>query len=534
MAIPVAVIGFQLLRQALVGVGKAGAGARIAQKFGISNSLGNQIAKQYYSVVDKGKSVIKRGKSKQEFVSDAKNISVPTSSANVTRINNFKNSAEGQKLYTQSLNPGTRPNPATTGQGQGFFALARDAGRQGMGFLSSPTGLTVGGLGLLGYAGMDAANPDAAASLQQGTVSPDSQLVTVQNPDGSTSTRLMSTAGGGGSYRDQVRSGQIKLPMTEKSYNDFKTQLNNYRRESGTSSSDLGERFGNPLGFDDNDPRAKPEFAEEAALFELEQDQKGIDIAEKGETVNFKYNPGNAGKFDIAFNAVKDAEKQATTPNAPSFSVEDARKQILAGGGLTNQDTPEPRFGDKTGPNQFELVRGDDRNFFERTLGINEPGVYVRKIYDKETGTYKTPNVGDAAYQETTEESLLAGVENIPQSAFNIGKDVINARGEVIGPQGPITSTTVTPDITTQVAGPNGQMLLKDQPSIAGNISNQAQIFGLANYLNSLAQNNNTFMAQQPNFNTGFFARPPMQQFYGTRKPGLFDREFYGTRTGFF
>lgn len=69
---------------------------------------------------------------------------------------------------------------------------------------------------------------------------------------------------------------------------------------------------------------------------------------------------------------------------------------------------------------------------------------------------------------------------------------------------------------------------------MAGNISNQAQMFGLANYLNSLAQNNNTFMGQQPNFNTGFLARPPMQQFYGTRKPGLFDKEFYGTRTGFF
>lgn len=405
--------------------------------------------------------------------------------------------------------------------GQGFFASARDAGRQGMGFLSSPTGLTVGSLGLLGAAGMDAANPDQV--VQQGTVSPDSQLVTVQNPDGSTSTRLMSTAGGGGSYRDQVRSGEIKLPMTEKSYNEFKKQYNIYNANSSAFDRATSSLTGN-----ESDPRNKPQFANEAALFALEIDSR----------------PENAGKFEIAFNAMKDAEKQATTPDAPSFSVEDARKQILSAQALTEQkDTPDPRFGDRTGANQFELIRGDDRNLIERTLGIGDEGVYVRKIYDNETGTYKTPKFGESGYEEISEADLVSGTSQDQYTYPVVGSDplqdmvgenVLNAQGDVIGVQGPATSTTTTPDITTQVAGPNGQMLLKDQPSMAGNISNQAQIFGLANYLNSLAQNNNTFMGQQPNFNTGFLARPPMQQFYGTRKPGLFDKEFYGTRTGFF
>ncbi len=438
----------------------------------------------------------------------------------------------GTQQTTQNrVTPGSVGFPA--GSGQGFFATARDAGRQGMGFLSSPTGLTVGGLGLLGVAGMDAANPDATTSLQQGTVSPDSQLVTVQNPDGSTSTRLMSTAGGGGSYRDQVRSGQIDLPMTEKSYNEFKKQLNIFNANSSAFDRATSSLTGN-----ESDPRNKPQFANEAALYQLEIDSR----------------PENAGKFEIAFNAMKDVEKQATTPDAPSFSVEDARKQILSGAGLTNQDIPEPRFGDRTGPNQFKLVKGDDRNFLERTLGIGTPGVYVRKIYDNKTGTYKTPDAGDAGYQEFTESDLSSGmttnnesnvmiqdptsgiqsVANRNPQPVNVGEDILNAEGKVIGTQGPITSTTTTPDITTLVRGQGGETLIKDQPSIAGNISNQAQIFGLANYLSSLAQNNNTFMGQQPGFNTGFLARPPMQQFYGTRRPGLFDKEFYGTRTGFF
>tara|TARA_R100001460_G_scaffold48747_3_gene86905 strand:- start:5168 stop:6817 length:1650 start_codon:yes stop_codon:yes gene_type:complete len=549
MALPyvVAQVGYGLIRQILVGVNRKAAAARIAQELKVNAATGKKIADQFYKVQAGGRtsSTVGRGKNAQTLTSDAKKIQVATTESNAAKMGGYVNTPRGEQVYKQSLKfakPNTTPASATN---QGFFANMNNMGRTGAGFLTSPTGIGIGTAGLLGIGAFDAMNTDDARPVDTaGTISDDAQLVTTQNPDGSTTTSLMSTAGGGNSYRDQVRKGEIKLGITEKSYKDFKTQLNNYRRESGTSRSDLGERFFDEnLGFsyDENDPRGNPEFAEEADLYRLEQDKEGIEIAKRGESPDFKYNPGNAGKFDIAFQAVKDAEKQATTPDAPSFSLADARAAIATGGAGLDDDTPTPRFGDATGPNQFELVKGDDRNLLERTFGIGDEGIYVRKVYDIDSGTYLTPSPGDTGYQEFTESELASGMTTnqgyqasnalVDPNLVNVGQNITNAKGEVIGTQGPITSTTVTPDITAQVAGPNGQMLLKDQTSMAGNISDQAQIFGLVNYLNNLAQNNNTFMGQNPGFNTGFFARPPMQQFYGTRQPGFFDREFY---KGFF
>ena len=543
MALPyvVAQVGYGLIRQILVGVNRKAAAARIAQELKVNAATGKKIADQFYKVQAGGRtsSTVGKGKNAQTLTSDGSKIQVATTEANAAKMSGYVNTPRGEQVYQQSLRFGQRPTTpaAATNQGQGFFGNMRDMGRTGAGFLTSPTGVGIGRAGLLGIGLLDAMNPDPAqAPVTQGTVSDDARLVTTQNPDGSTTTSLVSTAGGGNSYRDQVRKGEIKLGITEKSYNDFKTQLNNYRRQSGTAETDLSERFGNPLGFDENDPRANPEFAEEAELYQLEQDQKGIDLAKDGKEVNFRYNPENAGKFNIALNAVKDREKQATTADAPSFSLEDAQKAILTGGAGLDDDTPTPRFGDATGPNQFELVRGDDRNLLERTFGIGDEGVYVRKIYDNESGTYITPSPGDTGYQEFTESELSSGMTTnqgyqasnalVDPQLVNVGQNITNARGEVIGTQGPITSTTVTPDVTTRLIGKDGRTLIKDQTPMAGNISDQAQVFGLVNYLNTLAQNNNTFMGQNPGFNTGFFARPPMQQFYGTRQPGFFDREF--------
>ena len=72
MAIPVAIIGYGLLRQALVGVARSGAASRIAQKFGVNKATAEKFAKQFYAVQFKGKSKVSlgRGKNKQEVVID--------------------------------------------------------------------------------------------------------------------------------------------------------------------------------------------------------------------------------------------------------------------------------------------------------------------------------------------------------------------------------------------------------------------------------------------------------------------------------
>lgn len=498
----------------------------------VDRNTARKINETYNRVTKKGDITQKLGG--KDVVSNKNTISVSVSKpqADILKSNPVttvggtgqKRNLIGTQQTTQNrVTPGSMGFPQ--GTNQGFLATMRDAGRQGAGFLASPTGIGLGAGGLLTIGAVDAMNNDQAP-VTQGVIADDARLVTTQNPDGSTTTSLVSTSGGGQSYSDQVKSGDIKLGITEKSYKDFKEQLAVYNRNASAFDKATSSLTG-----DQSDPRNKPQFAEEAELYKLEL--------------------ADDGRFEIGLNAVKDREKQAMAADAPSFSLADAQKAIATGGAGLDDDTPTPRFGDATGPNQFELVRGDDRNLLERTLGIGEEGVYVRKLYDRDSGTYLTPSPGDAGYQEFTESELSSGmttnnasnvmiqdptsgiqsVANRNPQPVNVGEDILNARGEVIGTQGPITSTTVTPDVTTRLIGQDGRTLIKDQTPMAGNISDQAQVFGLVNYLNTLAQNNNTFMGQNPGFNTGFFARPPMQQFYGTRQPGLFDREFY---RGFF
>ena len=525
MALPLVQLSYSALR-AIISIIGTNRISGLMRELKVDRNTARKINETYNKVTKKGDITQKLGG--KDVVSNKNTISVTVSKpqADILKSNPVTTvGGTGQRTTLNATTPNVIPRVSPSGAvsgpnvtaggvtfpagtNQGFLATMRDAGRQGVGFLASPTGIGLGAGGLLTIGAVDAMNNDQAP-VTQGVIADDARLVTTQNPDGSTTTSLVSTSGGGQSYSDQVKSGDIKLGITEKSYKDFKEQLAVYNRNASAFDKATSSLTG-----DQSDPRNKPQFAEEAELYKLEL--------------------ADDGRFEIGLNAVKDREKQAMAADAPSFSLADARKAIATGGAGLDDDTPTPRFGDATGPNQFELVRGDDRNLLERTLGIGEEGVYVRKIYDRDSGTYLTPSPGDAGYQEFTESELASGQTTDFRKTLqpvNVGEDILNARGEVIGTQGPVTSTTVTPDITTQVVGPNGQTLIKDQTPMAGNISDQAQVFGLVNYLNNLAQNNNTFMGQNPGFNTGFFARPPMQQFYGTRQPGFFDREFY---RGFF
>jgi|TARA_R100000084_G_C4652127_1_gene150445 hypothetical protein len=528
-AFVIAQIGYGLIRQILVGQTRKSAAARISQELGVNKATGKKIADQFYTVQKKGKTTtnIGKGKNAQTATSDGTKIQIATTESNAAKMGGFVNTPKGQQYYKESLNFGKRATtPIQAGvPGRGFMGSMADMGRAGTGFLTSPAGVGTLGAGLLGY------------GILRPPYQPDQNVGLNQAP-----TRVVVGGQTEPTFSDEIKKGNIQLGITEKSYKDFKTQLNQYRIESGTSPSDLGERFDNPLGFDDNDPRANPEFAEEAELFKLEQDQKGIDIAEKGETVNFRYNPANAGKFDIAYNAMLEAEKEFTKAKEPEFGLDEALTQIQATSGLS-EEQPEPRFGERSGPNQFDLVRGDDRNFLERTFGIGDEGVYVRKVYDDATGTYITPekfittqnNAGQSVlvpnpkYEEVLERDLVAGEATTRQAVNTLD-----------GPNfADITETTVQPDTTTTFTGAGGQTLIGDQTGAGGQSPanmNTAQLFGLANYLGQLSQNRNTFMGQTPVFNSGFFGfdnRTPMQQFYGQRRPGLFDSEFY-KQMGFF
>jgi len=318
-------------------------------------------------------------------------------------------------------------------------------------------------------------------------------------------------------FSDEVKKGNIDLGITKKSYDEFTKQLENFRNTAGAF-----DKMTSPITGNRADPRNNPEFKDEAALERLKYDEPGV--------------------YEIAYNAMLEAEKQFTKAKEPEFGLDDALTQIRATAGLS-EEQPEPRFGERSGPNQFDLVRGDDRNFLERTFGIGDEGVYVRKVYDDATGTYITPekfittqnNAGESVlvpnpkYEEVLERDLVTGETTTKQAVNTLdGPDFVD-----------VTETTVQPDITTTFTGADGQTLIGDQTGFGGQTPanmNTAQLFGLANYLGQLSQNRNTFMGQTPVFNSGFFGfdnRTPMQQFYGQRRPGLFDSEFY-KQMGFF
>ena len=506
MALPfvIAQVGYGLIRQILVGQTRKSAAARISQELGVNKATGKKIADQFYAVQKKGKTTtnIGKGKNAQTATSDGTKIQVATTESNAAKMGGFVNTPKGQQYYKDSLNFGKRATtPIQAGvPGRGFMGSMADMGRAGTGFLTSPAGVGTLGAGLLGYGIYDATRPpDQNVNLNQ---APTTEVVGGQTEP---------------TFSDEVKKGNIDLGITKKSYDEFTKQLENFRNTAGAF-----DKMTSPITGNRADPRNNPEFKDEAALERLKYDEPGV--------------------YEIAYNAMLEAEKQFTKAKEPEFGLDDALTQIRATAGLS-EEQPEPRFGERSGPNQFDLVRGDDRNFLERTFGIGDEGVYVRKVYDDATGTYITPekfittqnNAGESVlvpnpkYEEVLERDLVTGETTTKQAVNTLdGPDFVD-----------VTETTVQPDITTTFTGADGQTLIGDQTGFGGQTPanmNTAQLFGLANYLGQLSQNRNTFMGQTPVFNSGFFGfdnRTPMQQFYGQRRPGLFDSEFY-KQMGFF
>lgn len=558
--------------------------AGIIKELKVDKATARKINETYQKVEKKGDITQKLGK--KNVVSNKNTISVRVDKpqADVLKGNPITSiGGTGQKTNlvgtTQSSAVGTANNRVTPGSlgypkgetvtGKGLLTATKDAASAtGRGLLSISSDPRVIGGGLLG-GGIYAASGNEKTFDSETAVGTDRRL---RDDKGNLIYEVFDNQGNSlGRQALNLSDEQIQQGFTAKTigadslssptmkqYNDFKGRIQAYENQRNRGGI-IDRLTTNPLD-DPENPINQAGNSQLAAIYQNDpeniyrqqvinrtrQNEQFATSEEAEAALNQRFG-GQKRAMELVVNAEDLAQRDSARKGFDALAK--AQANIQSGSALVGEQVT-PRFGEMSGPNQFALIKGDDRNMFERSFNIGEPGVYVKKVYDDSTGTYKIPNSTDAGYQEFTESELSSGITTNNASnvmiqdpttgmqsvantnpQFNLGTEMLNAKGENIGTQGPITSTTIqTPSTPTGPAFDG----IKDQPSIAGNVSDNAQIFGLVNYLSSLAQNNNTFLGQQTGFNTGFLSRPPMQQYYGSRRPGLFDKEFYGTRTGFF
>tara|TARA_B100000029_G_C17571664_1_gene956818 strand:+ start:179 stop:1828 length:1650 start_codon:yes stop_codon:yes gene_type:complete len=534
-------IGYSAIRGILARYGSKQGVFKLMSELGVNRRTASNIMETYRKVRDKGNITQKLGG--KDVVSNRNVINVQIGEADqvaiLRNIPALTRGGVGQKsnlLGFNALNPTAGSKMYPQGTTQGFLTTIRqglgtgaEATKRGLlssaKWAGSPTGIGVGVLGTGAYA----ASPEGYFDIGQGLRTGNFVTDVSSRPGASTSFPVVNNEL---TYRENIQKGLKPVSsvpiqtgvdeegnptysttsgITEESYEDFKKQMQIFNRE-GTLLDKIG------VTSSEVDPRIDPQFEEEARLWKLEQ----IDT----------------NRFNIAFNAIKDAEEQATRMIEPEFSLEDAQYAFgVAGQADTNQD--DPRFGQKSGPNQFELIGGEDRNWLERVFNIGDEGMYVRKIFDPDSKRYVHPKelgykLGDPEYQVYSDSQLASGTRTVDVPNQNIGEPIYNAKGEVIGTVGEATETTVQPNVSSMRTDPETGQLTKTytDSSVVGNVpvdaTRTAQLFGLANYLGQMANQNNRFAGIDPNFGQGWFNnRTPMQEYRGQRPVGWLDPEFY-------
>ena len=557
MALPVAVIGFQLLRQALIGVGKKGASATIARKFGVSDSFAKKIAKQYYSVVDKGKNTVKVGRGKQEIVSDAGNIRVSASQANVDKINKFKSSPEGQKLYKESLNVTGKPPGVASAEGKGLLSTTNEQVRRGAGFLrdnpvATGAGATAIGAGFLSSGddegefdsrtveGTDRRLRDESGNLIYEIKNADGQVVGTQITD------LTDTQREQGFTANTIGAEGIEAP-TLSEYNEFKNSITAYNRRREDLS--LVDRLSpsiddpnNPINLEknqrfmsiyENDPDNvfRNRMTNDALVSSVEAAQEAWDANNlPNETPDKKVERlgmrptielAKDAKFNAQMNMMgmgeTDALARQKSSAAEGFSsLREAQAIIQSGAAFSGVETE----GDsKKYPGYALLGAEDDRNVLERTFNVGPEPKYVRKVFDANSNTFIVPTKDDPRYELFTEDEIVSGKRNV----------VVPGSDVSVGPAAPnyATETTLNPEVRTVKSDGTVVSAATDKPQNVPLMQDTQKLFGLANYLSQMSQNRGAFMGQQMQPQGFFDNRTPMQQFYGSRPLGFFDPEFY-------
>lgn len=591
MALPIiaAQIGYGLIRSLLARYGSRKGVQTLMQQLKVDKKTAQNILGTYKRVKNKGvkgaDGEIKKTGGDVTLKIAGKQV---TSNKNVINFETTKDQAlilknnplskaggtggKGNLLGGNSLNPTAGSKMFPQGTGQGLFSTVKEGVRTGANatgrgllstakFAGSGAGLAVGGGGLLAYNAMnperDAAGKPIYTDPQAGLNKPGKDAYYDQNGqlvmnDGSVKTS---------SYRDDFISGKKELPITKKSYENFKQRLLEYRRKTGTEDFDFGDGIVNiGIGsYDSDDPRSMTptaeelkenpnliDFSQEAALYKKEsqerinklrnfkrEDEYVIGLDGKKQLV--PSSGGKSGTFQMSYDAMIDAEKQATTPNKPAFSLSDAKDAFATASSLSDKE-PQNKYGER-----FTRIEGEDRNALERTFGFGEQGVYQENMYDKKTGRY-VPNPKGRIFTEdeiVNNSKTVTDYESTSPNSLNIADDpnsnpdniAFNAKGIGIGPVVPPTETIQTDRSRSTTMGANGETInagnrVGNNAAATGDFANQ---MGLANFLyNQSKQGQGQFLGANSGFNTGFLNNQnPQQQMYGQRPAGLFDPEYY-------
>jgi hypothetical protein len=541
MALPVVPIAYGVIRGLLSRYGSKQGVQTLMRELGVNQRTASKIMETYRKVGKKGDITQKLGG--KDVVSNKNVINVQIGKGDAAQATILKNNpllkrgGTGQKanlLGRNTLNPtaGSKMYPQGTGQGllstvnQGIRTGANATGRGLLAtgrFAASPTGI---GLGLLGT-GAYAAMPDENAGLNQPGRDAyyDGQGNLVMRDGTSTS----------GSYQDRIKSGEIVPKITKQSYEEFKKQKNIFN-----NTGSVTDKMFSGITGSEADPANKPEFAEEAELYRLEQ----------GYT-------GEKGQFEIAFNALPDTNAiSPTTAKAERGKLDDAISNITTGAAmLEGSQPPQNIYGDRIERGRYdekgvfqpdEIGEGEDRGIIARTFGFGDEPIYREKMYDPKTQKY----ISDDNGRILTEADLVRGSREVTNfqstspNSLNIADDprsnpnniAFNARGEGIGPVAAPTETVGTGTSRTIYTNPDGTQAVGGMKSNTVNApatGDLAQIMGLANFLSN--QNKNQYMGNTGNFNMGIFNnQTPMQQYYGQRPLGFLDPEFYRRIGGMF
>lgn len=527
MALPVVPIAYGVIRGLLARYGSKQGVQTLMRELGVNQRTASKIMETYRKVGKKGDITQKLGG--KDVVSNKRVINVQIGKEDAAQATILKNNplltkgVAGQKanlLGGNTLNPtaGSRMYPQGTGQGllstvnQGIRTGANATGRGLLAtgrFAASPTGI---GLGILGT-GAYAAMPDENAGLNQPGRDAyyDGQGNLVMR-DGTNTT---------GSYQDRIKSGEIVPKITKQSYEEFKKQ-----KDIFNNTGSVTDKMFSGITGSEADPSNKPEFAEEAELYRLEQ----------GYT-------GQKGQFEIAFNALPDTDAiSPTTAKAERGKLDDAISNITTGAAmLEGSQPPQNIYGDR-----IERIEGEDRGIIARTFGFGDEPIYREKMYDPKTQKY----ISNPEGRILTEADLVRGSREVTDfqstspNSLNIADDPIsnpnniafNARGEGIGPVAAPTETVGTGTSRTIYTNPDGTQAVGGMKSNTVNApatGDLAQIMGLANFLSN--QNKNQYMGNTGNFNMGIFNnQTPMQQYYGQRPLGFLDPEYYRRIGGMF
>lgn len=493
MAIPVAIIGYGLLRQALVGVARSGAASRIAQKFGVNKATAEKFAKQFYAVQSKGKSKVSlgRGKNKQEVVSDGTKISVPTTTQNVDKINKFKSSSEGQKLYKDSLAFGKGPSGVASAEGQGLLSTVKDQTAKGVGFLKDRPIATATGVTALGSAGLLTSGEDPTVEEMQ-TLPKENQEIP-------------------------------KLNM--KDYNEYKLALNRYKRTMQDKTF-----LQRATAMDDpNNPINDPKYQLARDLYQYDPENPDRIMSTDNDVAVGKPKDGLTLNADTVFQANMrrmELEEQQKNASSDFGALDRARAAIQTGAAITGVE----KEGDsKKYPGYALLGAQDDRNILERTFDIGETPKYVKKVFDANTNTYIVPNKDDPRYDIYTEDEIASGKRNVvvPGTIQDPTTGIISTGENVTATE------NLRPNVTTTMADGTISNTQADKPQDVPLFQDTGNMFALANYLGQMSQNRGSFMGQQVPPQGFFDNRTPQQQFYGSRPLGFFDADYY-KKLGFF